>query len=160
MVSKKGARHPRKIIKILLTILGIIVLLVVLAGAYYFYVYSQACSNRDCFSRALVKCQRAQWLKDADSATWLYSIKGKSSGESKVNVDLLQAKQGTTELRQIEKLVMASYIPLGTLVEPENNLEFCHGLLKEGLQDLMIKKMHSYILENLGQINEEISSPL
>ena len=163
MVRKKEAGKSRKIIKILLIILGIIILLVVLAGAYYFYVYSQACTNRDCFSRALVKCQRAQWLKDADSATWLYSIKGKSSGGCRINVELLQAKQGKTEIKEIEKLGMDCYIPLGTLAEPESNLEFCHGLLKEGLQNLMIKKMHAYILENLGQINEEISgiiSPL
>ena len=45
-------------------------------------------------------------------------------------------------------------------MNPVENLGLCHGLLKEGLQDLIIKKMHTYIIENMGKINEELESAL
>jgi len=39
---------------------------------------------------------------------------------------------------------------------PESNIGKCTGLLKEGLQDLVIKKLHTYLVQNLGKLNLEL----
>ena len=41
------------------------------------------------------------------------------------------------------------------MIFPESDINNCHGLLKEGLQDLFISKLHRYIVQNLGEINVE-----
>jgi hypothetical protein len=41
--------------------------------------------------------------------------------------------------------------------EIKNDLRSCHGELKEAIQEEVIQRMHSQIIENLGKINETIS---
>jgi len=55
---------------------------------------------------------------------------------------------------------MTCYIPYGSLTVPQENLKNCHGELKEELQDVIIKKMHTYILDHIGEINKELEKPL
>ena len=42
------------------------------------------------------------------------------------------------------------------IMNPESDIGSCHGPLKEGLQDLIIQKLHSYLVQNLGRINLEV----
>jgi hypothetical protein len=49
---------------------------------------------------------------------------------------------------------MTCYYPLGTAAYAEKDLSKCHGLLKEELQTIIINKLHAYILENLGKVEE------
>ena len=55
---------------------------------------------------------------------------------------------------------MDCYVPLGSIVSPESNLAECHGLLKEGLQETIINKLHAYIVKNVGQIGEELQKAI
>ena len=48
---------------------------------------------------------------------------------------------------------MECEIPRGMIVLPEDRIDSCHGALKEGLQDMIIQRLHTYILQNLGKIN-------
>ena len=51
---------------------------------------------------------------------------------------------------------MNCMLPLGVRMIPESDIGNCHGLLKEGLQDIIIKRLHTYLVENIGQINLEV----
>jgi len=153
--TKREGKYRRGI-EILKLIIFVIVLIGICFATYYLFFYTKTCSDRDCFSKALVLCERAKWLNDDAEATWIYTIKENSKDKCEISVKLLQAKKGKQEIEKIEGKEMICYLPVGTLTVPEENLELCSGELKEGLQDLVIKRMHSYILENLGQINEEI----
>ena len=53
---------------------------------------------------------------------------------------------------------MNCYLPLGDTSYPEGNIQQCKGELKEELQNLIIQKLHSYILENLDKISGELST--
>ncbi len=146
-------------------ILKLIVLFLILISSsiavYYFFFYTPRCFDESCFSLALISCERTEYLKDSPEATWLYVIKGKSvkeKEECEVYIKFIQAKKGKTDIMSIEGKEMICLLPLGALMQPEQNLEFCTGKLKEGLQDLIIKRMHAYILENLETINEEIEN--
>ena len=55
---------------------------------------------------------------------------------------------------------MVCQTPLGSAVSPEQNLKNCNGKLKEDLQEIVIQRMHSYILKNVGEVSEELVKPL
>lgn len=163
--GKKNKPYHLGIEIIKLIVIGMIIVLSSVA-VYYFFFYSSSCENKDCFYSALVSCERVKWINDAQEASWLYTIEGKGrmpgaeDTEAKciVAVKLLQGKKGTTDIMSAEGKEMKCYIPLGTSTVPGQKLEFCTGELKEELQNLIIKRMHKYLLENLEGINEEIGN--
>ena len=137
---------------ILLILAGFLVLFLI----YYIFLYAKKCDNQECFNSHLYLCSKATYLDDKEDGTWFYSIKGKELGSCLVNVKLLQAKKGAAGLEKIEGYDMDCYLALGYVVQPQADLSFCHGRLKEEIQDMLIQKMHSYILSNLGTIGEEL----
>lgn len=142
--------------KRLILLIAIIILLGFLI--YYIFFYSRLCTNSSCFADVQKKCSKFSYTDNAEEATWKYTIKGKAGEECKINVELLQAKKGNVELEKLEGLEMNCYIDLGFGGSPQSDLRRCHGLLKEELQQLLIQKMHSYILSNIGKIDEALKS--
>jgi hypothetical protein len=81
---------------------------------------------------------------------------GESNKACEIYVNILKVKQGSLEKKRIEGENMVCYLPLGKDVAPEADISNCHGLLKEELQDMMIEKLHLYVIENIGEISEEL----
>jgi len=50
---------------------------------------------------------------------------------------------------------MLCIIPKEEISFPEKDISRCTGLLKEEMQDLIIQRMHNYLLKNVGQISQE-----
>lgn len=164
---KEGNRKEKKKGKKWLWILAIVAVLVV--GFLVYSVFSgKTCSDISCFNSAMAKCQKVNFINEAEDASWLYTISGKEGSfgcfminskcsSCNINVKLLQVKKGTVETSAIEGLDMNCNLALGYVGIPNSDLTKCHGDLREGLQDLMIKKMHAYILSNVGQIGEQLT---
>ena len=85
-----------------------------------------------------------------------YVIKGVSGGECEVDVELLMGELNNQDSIRLEHQKMTCMLPEKVVMIPESNIGKCHGLLKEGLQDLVIKKLHTYLVQNVGRINLEI----
>jgi len=133
---------------------------IVLALAIYFtFFYATKCSNYECFNSRLQKCSKASFQYEGQDATWYYKILGKGNGKCKVYTELRQIKKGQVDIEKIQGQSMNCFLPLGVTDFPEKDISRCHGLLKESLQDTIIQKLHSYILNNIGQINEELNKP-
>jgi len=157
------AGDKKKLAEILLIFLIIVVFLLLIYFIVYediFLIFTRECVNEDCFRQNLAKCRRAQYVNDAQEAAWLYTIRGREEGKCEVEIELLMLKEGEIELRSAEGKMMTCYLPLDTVTTPGEDLSLCTGILKEEMQDLIIKRMHSYILENLGQINQELNKLL
>ncbi len=154
MVEEGGYYRDQEILKFVIIIF---VFLAVLTFFYFILFYTRECDNRDCFSSALLKCNRAVWVNDLEEATWAYTIKGISEENCEVEVKLLIVKKGRAEMESVQGEGMTCYIPLNTFMSPEQDLGRCEGVLKEKLQEMLIKRLHSYILENLGEISEELT---
>ncbi len=88
-----------------------------------------------------------------------YRIQGLKDGNCIVNVKLLQGELNNQDSKKLEGNEMTCEVPQGEIVLPESNIANCHGLLKEGLQELIINKLHTYIVKNLGRINLELLQP-
>jgi len=143
----------KRVVRIILIVL---IVIVAILAVYFTFFYSRKCSAASCFNFALTKCYRASYINDVEDAAWYYQIKGKSGDNCKINVKLLQLKQGTSDIAGLEGEEMTCYTPLGTITSPQGNLANCHGLLKEDMQGLIINKLHNYIVGNLGQISGEL----
>ena len=51
-----------------------------------------------------------------------------------------------------------SLYPKGIPIYPEKDLSKCHGRLKEELQAIIINKLHTYIIENIGEFRGNLTS--
>ena len=157
LLKAKKDNHPYNRKNEIIKLISIVLIFIVLSFLIYrFFFKIEKCSDEVCFSNALISCSRAQLINDDSESTWSYTILGKRSGKCQVEVKLLQIKRGKLDIEEAEGKTMTCSLPIRTITLPGENLELCSGELKESLQDLVIKKMHSYILENLGEINEEL----
>lgn len=125
---------------------------------YFNFFYARKCSSIECFNSALAKCKKASFVNSKDDSTWLYSIKGTSKGKCVVNVKNIWIK--LDEAKAVQDKSMLCSLPKGVVMQPESDLTECHGLLKEALQDIIIERLHTYIVQNIGQISTELEKPI
>ena len=137
-------------------ILIILMLIVAIAAIYFTFFFAYKCNDIACFRSHQEKCSRTKFTNNLEDTAWFYHIKGKDNGKCKILVKVLQVKEGTIEKLGLNGKSMECYLPLGNIVSPEADLSKCHGELKEELQTLMINKLHAYIVENVGEIGEEL----
>lgn len=137
-----------------------LVALVILIGFFlsiwFLFFAVDDCKYKDCFDSNLKECSKAKFI-GGDEMIFQYVIKGKNSGECEVEVELLQGDLNNADSLKLEGKKMTCMLPLGVIVEPESDIGLCHGLLKEGLQDLIISKLHNYLVQNLGKLNLEMA---
>jgi len=138
--------------------IGLIIAIVIVAllAIYFSFFFHKTCSSQECFNSALLDCKKAQFLDDQQDATWQYSINGRVNQKCEVDVTLLQLKDGDVNMLELEGKSMKCYIDLGVIVGPQSNLDKCHGILKEEMQKLMIERLFKYIVDNTGEIAEEL----
>ena len=134
----------------------ILIIALVLFTGYFFLFYERPCNDIECFVDAMKNCRPVSWIREDEQASWLYAIKGSSAGDTcKIKVKLLEVKQGTIDSEELEGETMVCIQQKGDTRFPDKDISSCNGKLKEDLQDLIIQRMHNYLLENVGQIKEE-----
>jgi len=134
------------------------ILLFLFVTIYLNFFYTKKCSDADCFNSALARCKRATFLSEKEDSTWHYAIKGSSKGKCVVDATNVWIK--LEEAKTVQEKSMTCYMPRGIVMQPESDLNECHGLLKESLQDIIIERLHTYIVQNIGQISESITKPI
>ncbi len=146
-------KRGRKKEIILLVVL--ILVLIVIVGIIFFVLNKETCEDVDCFFEKMAECKRAEFIQNDDGGIWKYEILGKNGENCKINVELVQIKEGKLSLEKLEGKSMECDIPVGLVIRPEKQIGNCHGILKESIQEEMINKMHAYIFENIGEISNE-----
>ncbi|MEK6918435.1 MAG: hypothetical protein AABW73_00160 [Nanoarchaeota archaeon] len=141
------------------SIVAFFVMTVIVLGLIFLKgTYTKICDDDECFSNSLASCTSTEYTKVSTDATWYYHVQGLEGDKCNVYVKLSQLRKGSIEIVKLEGKDMNCYLPYTVVESPQKNLELCHGLLKEEIQALLIQKMHSYLLENLGKINQEFTS--
>lgn len=146
MIGKRG--EGRK--WIIIVAVGFVVLLAILI--FFSFIYVKKVDNQGDFKQQLYNCDRTFYLSDQENAVWQYKILGEEDGVCKVEVSLISVKEGIADIKKLEGESMICGMPLGSTSGPESNLKFCHGILKEGIQEIIIEKMHTYVTSNLNDI--------
>ena len=140
--------------------LGIFVLIILIVAIYFTFFFSYKCADLSCFQAHQEKCSKTRFVYDTPEMTWKYFILGKEGRNCEIKVTALQVKLGAVDKAKLEGKTMNCFLPLGDLSLPETDISRCHGLLKEELQDMIIQKLHQYIVGSVGQIAEELEKPL
>jgi hypothetical protein len=134
--------------------------LIILVGVFWFiwsaFFSYEDCKSASCFDSNLRACDKAKFIS-GDDMIFSYVIRGKEDGACLVDVKLLQGELNNADSKKLEGQEMSCLLPLGVVVAPESDIGVCHGLLKEGLQDLVIRKLHTYLVQNLGRLNLEMA---
>lgn len=135
-------------------IIGIIILLI--ATIYFTFFFYYSCDTLGCFQGHQKDCAKTKFINEKEDTTWKYTIQGKESDKCKINVEVLVIKKGGADKQKLEGKNMDCYLPLKSIITPESDLARCHGELKEDMQSLIIQKLHSYIIDNVEEIDEEL----
>jgi len=141
-------------------IIGVVLLIIAVVIVWFFFYRTIKCDTNSCFQDKMKTCSRATYVNEDDEASWLYSVRGEVNRECKIEVRLLQVKEGKLEMTELEGETMDCFYTTGLSVNPESDLSKCHGRLKEDLQEKIIEKLHKYILENLEEIGEGLNSAI
>ncbi|MEM3113503.1 MAG: hypothetical protein QXI33_03730 [Candidatus Pacearchaeota archaeon] len=137
-----------------------LILFIVIIGffaLFFSFYYTPKCTDPKCWDEKLKSCSRAKYINEPVDASWEYTIKGKDGDNCMVNVKLLEIKRGLKESEIMKGKEMTCLVPLGFRVSPESDINKCTGRLKEEMQTLIIKRLHEYILHNIGQISSEFT---
>jgi hypothetical protein len=138
--------------RLLLIPFGIIA--VVVTVLLLFFGYNE-CDDWECFNHGIKNCDRTKFI-GGSKMIFEYTIKGLHDDKCEVGVELLQGELNNQDSIKLENQKMVCLLPKGFVMIPESDIGNCHGLLKEGLQDLVIKKLHTYLVQNLGRLNLEM----
>ena len=138
---------------------GIVISIVIVLAIVVFltFFYQPRCDNITCWNTKLSECDRAIYINNPLDVTWEYKINGEKDGRCEVEVTALQIKRGLRKTEILEGKSMTCFLPLGSTTAPESNPNLCTGKLKEEMQNLIIIKLHEYIIQNVGQISDALS---
>ena len=135
----------------------VIALVFAAVGVKVSFFYTSVCDSFECFQENMKLCNKAIYLNDDVEATWRYEILGvNDDGECDVETTLLQPKQGELGIDELAGLSMTCSFPKGVVTYPEKFLDRCHGRLKEEFQNIVIEKLHTYLIEQIGEIDESL----
>ena len=133
----------------------IISIIVVLGLAIYFtWFFYPKCSDMACYVSHQEACKKAKFTNEGAEKVWYYAIQGKEKGKCEVEVEFLEIKKGEIQLKVLEGKKMTCLLAYGSQRNPELDLLKCHGELKEEIQNQIIQKLHSYIIDSVGEISE------
>lgn len=139
-----------------LIVFGVVALVFIALAIHATFIQVPRCQTFECYQDHMRLCKSAQYLNDGEEATWRYKIIGMQGGACVVEVTLLQPKEGELGIEKLSGYSMECGFPKGIATYPEKDLGSCHGRLKEGMQEIIIKKLHTYIVENIGEINDTL----
>tara|TARA_B100001971_G_C18241020_1_gene570920 strand:+ start:97 stop:618 length:522 start_codon:yes stop_codon:yes gene_type:complete len=153
LLSTQGYKNPKKRVGIALVIL---IIALISFSSYLLFFYAKPVSTSEEFLDSMSYCKDVSWIREDAQASWLYKIKGGAKGDAcEVEVRLLKMKEGTIEADKLQGKGMTCMFQKGETRFPEKDISKCSGPLKEELQDIIIQRMHNYLLQNVGEIKKE-----
>ncbi len=136
---------------------ALLILAILVLGIYFTWFYYPSCGNIGCYKSHQAECKKSIFIYDKEDRLIEYKILGSSGNNCEIEVKILEVKKGEISNSQLVGKSMSCLIPKKSLIDAESDLKKCSGELKEELQDLIIKKMYKYIVDNIKQVSEEIS---
>jgi len=153
LFSSQGYDNLQK--RVGISLMFLIIALIIFLG-YFLFFYARPAETSEEFINSMSNCKDVSWIREDAQASWLYRIKGGAKGDAReIEVRLLKMKEGTIEADKLQGKRMICVAQKGETQFPEKDISKCTGKLKEELQDIIIQRMHNYLLQNVGEIREE-----
>jgi len=152
-------KTERKSPKVAIIAITISLLLAIFLAGKFGLIRENCKQDTQCFEKAAKTCQPATYLTLKNLNYYRYTIYGERKGNCEVKIELKKMAVGTPLDRRevLEGKAMECSLPkakLDDLAKGEitSLLKQCTGPLKEGMYELIIKKLHSIVISNLGDI--------
>jgi len=157
----KGALQKKKfhwiyfspITKVLLVLIG----LLIVVAFIYITLETNCYQDEACFNQLAAQCQRTRVILEKEGNTFEYAIQGQKKEMCVVSIKILALDPTYDEETRtlLEQKSMTCQLPkdrLQRLTETEAVIDYCSGPLKEGMYELIIKKLYGALAENLGSV--------
>ena len=146
----------------------ILIILVFLSLIFYYFGFMKtSCDSERCFETLSQDCSPLKYQRSINNNIYKYTISRSLGQYCKVNIKFEKTSEGTNfetkerlEGKSMLCLIPKSELSLININEVENLLKYCTGQLKEGIYEIIIKKMYSIIISNLGEILGEVQTSL
>ena len=150
-----GLKNKRKIY----LFVGFLIVLFASIGIYYFVYYPKQCKDFSSYQDALLKCKRIVYINEDETSVWRYTVQGTLDKDfCKIEVRLLKIKKGQITIESLQDKTMVCKVLKSGNDFPEKDMTHCSGPLKEELQEIIIERIHNYLLQNLGVIQENLKA--
>lgn len=152
MTKLPNFRKKLTFLVILITLLFIFLIGFLIYSSFFYYA---SCENDECFFSYLENCERVSYVVSNDFDV-IYRVEGRSLAGCEVVVSI-DDKDNIIGLEELYKGTnMVCNVRAGYVSYPEHDLERCSGMLKEGLQEVLIDRLKVEIARNIGEINIDI----
>lgn len=152
--SKNLKGGPPNLKKRLLFALIIIVIASIVYLGYLFIYQAEKCENLSCFQEALETCKKVFFIREDPSAVWRYEVLNGKDNTCNIEVVLLKMSEGEIVVEDLQGKSMVCEVHKGGDKFPEKDMLRCSGVLREELQEILIQRMHNYLLKNIGEIKK------
>lgn len=142
----------------------ILILLVIISLSLFFSgILKKNCGqDKSCFDDALKRCSGAVHTSFTGGNIYVYESYPSFSDTCKIKIKVAKTVAGTElNLRySLEGKSMTCQVPRSQLQNQsfsdiDNLSEFCTGPLKEAMYELIVQRMYSLVIANLGNISLE-----
>ncbi|MBI4448318.1 hypothetical protein HY643_05030 [Candidatus Woesearchaeota archaeon] len=158
MVKEKTVGFPTKKVVVVVIILAVAFFIV-----YYFDLLKTNCMDEGCFNDAVRGCNQAKFLVVRNFNYYRYDIEGSKGDSCEINVAIKKMAIGSSveQIRRFEGKSMVCLIPESKLSDAklenlEGLLNYCSGPLKEAIYELIIEKLYTLVVSNMGQVVGEM----
>lgn len=152
-LSKKRLELIEKI-----AIAGGIFLALFVIGYYTGIIKSDCGTDKSCFDNALMKCRSSQVVIIRDNNVYLYEAWPGVGQGCYVKITLKRIEAGASEeFKDLEGKSMRcklskEQVESTNLDQFDNLIKYCHGELKEGVYEIIINRMYTNLISNLGDV--------
>ncbi len=144
----------------------LIVLIILIVIGFYKFVFLKDCKgDMDCFNEYSRDCKRARVFVVSDGNVLEYKVLGSEKENCVVSVKMEKMKEGS-ELRLVKAFqgksmeckIAKEILKERSLETVDNLIDYCSGELKEAMQEIIIKRMYTFILSNLKDIVDQLGN--
>jgi len=121
----------------------------------------------NCFDKMFVSCDKAKLTSIYDNNVYEYVIRGSKGSNCVLYVKLRRVGIGSSveTVDMFQGKDMTCYIPKDQLKEIsfkeiDDLINYCSGGLKEAVYELIINRMYSLIIANMGEIIDNVEKDL
>ncbi len=147
-------------------IVVIVVAVAVISLFLIFFTYEKNCYTDECFDNAAKKCNKAEYVKLDNGNTFRYNIERSYSSNCKliIKIEEINDAHGQELKNLFEGKSMQCEIPKDKFniefLKLENSIDYCHGILKEAMYELMLQRIYDLAVKQIGDVIFEIEDVL
>lgn len=148
-------------------LIAVTILVIIVFFTYHFGFIKKTCNTADCFEESVRGCSPTKYIKLQNLNYYRYSIKGRRGETCLMEIELRKMAEGTPleKKTMFEGKSMECRVPLDNLDKVNSDnvegiLNYCTGPLKESMYELIIKKLYTMIISNMGDILGEVQSTI